>query len=284
MTAWERGLPRDSGAPDYTCSLLVTVDLCLFWHTGWLIFPARPVAMLTPLINITPFRHLFRHDPGAVELLTYLASDVVMPGHAHGGGRPERQPQLHPPCAEPLPVGGAAAAVADRPAGRPLRAAPAAAVGVRHLRPGRAWPPTRSRASSCSTCCACCRVSAWALWSRLSYPALNEAFSEADAVRMMALLANIALLSPLLGPLVGTLLLEWVSWRWLFVTVRRVRRADLVRAVPLHARNPGRNARDGTRLAFQPIDPLPLLAGYGSCWATAASSPAALPWAWWVCR
>jgi len=50
----------------------------------------------------------------------------------------------------------------------------------------------------------------------VSYPALQELFCEADAVRLMAWLGNLALLSPLLGPLLGSLLLEWLSWRELF--------------------------------------------------------------------
>ncbi|CAI8890319.1 Multidrug transporter MdfA [Pseudomonas sp. IT-232MI5] len=51
----------------------------------------------------------------------------------------------------------------------------------------------------------------------VSYPALQEVFCEADAVRLMALLGNIALLSPLLGPLLGIVLLQWLSWRELFL-------------------------------------------------------------------
>jgi DHA1 family multidrug/chloramphenicol efflux transport protein-like MFS transporter len=51
----------------------------------------------------------------------------------------------------------------------------------------------------------------------VSYPALQEVFCEADAVRLMALLGNVALLSPLLGPLLGSLLLEWINWRELFL-------------------------------------------------------------------
>lgn len=34
----------------------------------------------------------------------------------------------------------------------------------------------------------------------VSYPALQEAFNESDAIRLIALFANIALLSPLFGP------------------------------------------------------------------------------------
>jgi DHA1 family multidrug/chloramphenicol efflux transport protein-like MFS transporter len=51
----------------------------------------------------------------------------------------------------------------------------------------------------------------------VSYPVLQEVFCEADAVRLMALLGNVALLSPLLGPLIGSLLLEWLTWRQVFL-------------------------------------------------------------------
>ncbi|MCU1747863.1 MFS transporter [Pseudomonas sp. 6D_7.1_Bac1] len=51
----------------------------------------------------------------------------------------------------------------------------------------------------------------------VSYPALQEVFCEADAVRIMAVLGNLALLSPLLGPLAGSLMLKWISWRELFL-------------------------------------------------------------------
>lgn len=53
----------------------------------------------------------------------------------------------------------------------------------------------------------------------VSYPALQDVFSETDAVRIMAWLGNIALLSPLLGPLLGSLLLQWLSWRELFLAL-----------------------------------------------------------------
>ncbi|WP_420233355.1 MFS transporter [Pseudomonas sp. ABY48] len=51
----------------------------------------------------------------------------------------------------------------------------------------------------------------------VSYPAIQEVFCESTAVKVMALLGNIALLSPLLGPLAGGLLLQWLSWRELFM-------------------------------------------------------------------
>ena len=51
----------------------------------------------------------------------------------------------------------------------------------------------------------------------VSYPAIQEVFCESAAVKVMALLGNLALLSPLLGPLAGGMLLQWLSWRELFM-------------------------------------------------------------------
>ena len=98
----------------------------------------------------------------------------------------------------------------------------------------------------------------------VSYPALNEAFSEADAVRMMALLANIALLSPLLGPLLGALLLEWVSWRSIFVIIGAcgvVVWLGLYRFMP---ETVGVERRDGSRLEFQTLRLRPLVSAYAT--------------------
>ena len=97
----------------------------------------------------------------------------------------------------------------------------------------------------------------------VSYPALNEAFSEADAVRMMALLANIALLSPLLGPLVGTVLLEMMGWRWMFVVLAAGAVLTWLALYRFMPETLGVQRRDGSRLPFTPIELLPLLRGYG---------------------
>ena len=80
---------------------------------------------------------------------------------------------------------------------------------------------------------------------------------------MMALLANIALLSPLLGPLVGTLLLQWLDWRWLFVAFAIGAVLVWLLLYRLMPETLGVERRDGSRLAFTPIHLLPLLAGYG---------------------
>jgi len=69
----------------------------------------------------------------------------------------------------------------------------------------------------------------------VSYAAVQEAFDEALAVRMMALMANVALLAPLAGPLAGAAWLtvgEWRSMFWLFAICSVIAFALLWRVMP----------------------------------------------------
>ncbi|RWR03840.1 multidrug transporter [[Pantoea] beijingensis] len=69
----------------------------------------------------------------------------------------------------------------------------------------------------------------------VGYAAIQEAFDEAVSVRIMALMANVALLAPLAGPLAGAAFLNVSSWRnmfYLFAAVTAVAFIGLWRAMP----------------------------------------------------
>ena len=69
----------------------------------------------------------------------------------------------------------------------------------------------------------------------VGYAAIQEAFDEALAVRMMALMANVALLAPLAGPLAGAAWLTVGSWRsmfWLFAACSLLAFVVLWRVMP----------------------------------------------------
>ena len=51
----------------------------------------------------------------------------------------------------------------------------------------------------------------------VGYAAIQEAFSETLSVRLMALMANITLIAPLLGPLAGAAFIHYAPWKAMFV-------------------------------------------------------------------
>ena len=53
----------------------------------------------------------------------------------------------------------------------------------------------------------------------VGYAAIQETFEERDAIKVMALMANISLLAPLLGPVFGAFLIDHVSWHWGFIGI-----------------------------------------------------------------
>ncbi|MBM5570784.1 MULTISPECIES: MFS transporter [Deefgea] len=53
----------------------------------------------------------------------------------------------------------------------------------------------------------------------VGYAAIQESFTEATAIRVTALMANVALIAPLIGPLAGAMLLQASDWEWIFIFV-----------------------------------------------------------------
>jgi MFS transporter, DHA1 family, multidrug/chloramphenicol efflux transport protein len=50
-------------------------------------------------------------------------------------------------------------------------------------------------------------------------PTIQEIFTERDAVRVLAAVSNVAILSPLCGPFVGSILLSYIDWREIFLVM-----------------------------------------------------------------
>ncbi len=53
----------------------------------------------------------------------------------------------------------------------------------------------------------------------IGYATLQEIFSEMDAIRLIALMANVSTLAPLIGPLLGAVFIHYFSWRMIFVVI-----------------------------------------------------------------
>lgn len=52
--------------------------------------------------------------------------------------------------------------------------------------------------------------------SVVGYAALQEMFTEKYAVRVFSIMSNITILAPLIGPLLGSIVIEFASWRMIF--------------------------------------------------------------------
>lgn len=55
--------------------------------------------------------------------------------------------------------------------------------------------------------------------SVIGYAAIQEMFEEMDAIRLISIMANAAILAPLLGPLLGAIIIHYHSWRLIFIMI-----------------------------------------------------------------
>lgn len=55
--------------------------------------------------------------------------------------------------------------------------------------------------------------------SVIGYATLQEIFAEMDAVRLIAIMANVSTIAPLLGPMLGAVFITYYSWRFIFVII-----------------------------------------------------------------
>ncbi|XBS69736.1 MFS transporter [Acerihabitans sp. KWT182] len=69
----------------------------------------------------------------------------------------------------------------------------------------------------------------------VGYATIQESFEEAVCIKITALMANVALIAPLLGPLAGSFIVRFASWQWMFVlfaVLAAIALAGLWRAMP----------------------------------------------------
>ncbi|WP_448092715.1 MFS transporter [Pseudomonas lini] len=173
--------------------------------------------MLRPLINISP-HHLFGFCLAITffELLTYMGSDMIMPAMLAVTRQLDASPSHVPYAFNLYLIGGILLQWLIGPLSDHFGRRRLLLIGCAGF------------ALACATAFYVQSIFAFnglrliqgmglGFVIAVSYPALQEVFCEADAVKIMALLGNVALLSPLLGPLLGSLALEWLSWRELFL-------------------------------------------------------------------
>ena len=53
----------------------------------------------------------------------------------------------------------------------------------------------------------------------VGYTLVNESFDDTEAVKLISLMSNVAILSPLLGPIIGAAIMSILNWRFIFVLI-----------------------------------------------------------------
>lgn len=53
----------------------------------------------------------------------------------------------------------------------------------------------------------------------IGYATIQEIFEEMDAIRLISIMANASILAPLLGPLLGAIVIHYTSWRYIFISI-----------------------------------------------------------------
>lgn len=51
----------------------------------------------------------------------------------------------------------------------------------------------------------------------IGYLVIHENFSDTDALKIITLMANVSILAPLLGPMVGSLIVSYLNWRFVYI-------------------------------------------------------------------
>lgn len=104
----------------------------------------------------------------------------------------------------------------------------------------------------------------------IGYATIQEIFEEMDAIRLIAIMANAAILAPLLGPVLGAIVIHYTSWRIIFVMIAFCAVFafwGLWRYMPEPI---GQIKRDGQRIPKAPFSPKAVFKNY---WSLLSNSP-----------
>lgn len=96
----------------------------------------------------------------------------------------------------------------------------------------------------------------------VGYAALQELFAEKYAVRLTSLMANVTIMAPLLGPLLGSFVMAFGSWRYIFYCITVVAIISLWGLARYMPETIGQVKRDGSCYAPTPLKPSVLFKNY----------------------
>ncbi|GGI80235.1 MFS transporter [Legionella impletisoli] len=96
----------------------------------------------------------------------------------------------------------------------------------------------------------------------IGYATLQEIFAEMDAIRLTAIMANISILAPLIGPLLGAVFIHYYSWRMIFYIIASFALIALLGLWRYMPEPIGQIKRDGEKILRTPLLPNVILSNY----------------------
>lgn len=87
----------------------------------------------------------------------------------------------------------------------------------------------------------------------IGYATIQEIFAEMDAIRIIAIMTNAAILAPLLGPLMGALVIHFTSWRWIYIIISLLTTITLWGLWRYMPEPIGQKKRDGSIIPRAPL-------------------------------
>lgn len=97
----------------------------------------------------------------------------------------------------------------------------------------------------------------------IGYATLQEIFAEVDAVKLIAIMANVSILAPLVGPLIGSVIIHFMSWRWIYVGIAVMTVVSLFGLWRFMPESIGQITTDGREIERVPLAPKVVLKNYG---------------------
>lgn len=123
----------------------------------------------------------------------------------------------------------------------------------------------------------------------IGYAVIQEIFEEMDAIRIISIMANAAILAPLLGPVIGAVFIYYTSWRYIFVCIALLGVVAFLGLLRYMPESLGQRKRDGTYLHKAPFCPRLIAQNYSKllrnatfCFGTLAISVLGIPCIAWI--